>query len=136
MPGKDASKSLPVFDVASIKLHGPSDMETHITMPPDGIALVGAPMHEILREAFGVTNDRLLGEPDWVNADRYDIEAKVVPEDAPRLKQLTEQQRLAMLLPVLEDRCGLKFHHETRKLPVYALVVAKGLSIPLNSNVN
>ena len=31
-----------------------------------------------------------------------------------------------MLLPLLEDRFNLKYHHETRELPMYALVVAKG----------
>jgi uncharacterized protein (TIGR03435 family) len=31
-----------------------------------------------------------------------------------------------MLVPVLEDRCTLKFHRETRELTVYTLVVAKG----------
>lgn len=31
-----------------------------------------------------------------------------------------------MLQALLADRFGLKIHHETRKLPVYKLVVAKG----------
>ena len=83
-------------------------------------------MHMILREAFGVTNDRLLGEPAWVTTSRYVVYAKVMPEDEPRFKALTDQQQWQMLLPVLEDRCGLKFHHERKELTVYALVVARG----------
>ena len=31
-----------------------------------------------------------------------------------------------MLIPMLAERFNLKFHHETRELPIYALVVAKG----------
>jgi uncharacterized protein (TIGR03435 family) len=31
-----------------------------------------------------------------------------------------------MLISLFEERCGLKFHHETRELPVYELVVARG----------
>ncbi|MGB7266478.1 MAG: M56 family metallopeptidase [Terracidiphilus sp.] len=117
---------LPKFDVVSIKPYGPSQMMIRIDTKPDGISVSGMPMHMIVREAFGVTNDRLLGEPDWVNAERYDIDAKVAPEDVPKLKGLTPQQRWEMLLPVLVERCGLKFHHETRNLTVYTLVVAKG----------
>jgi bla regulator protein blaR1 len=122
----NAQSQLPSFDVVSIKPYGPNDMMIRIYTKPDGVAVSGMPMHMILREAFGMTNDRLLGEPGWVSAERFDIEAKVAPEDAPKLKGLTDRQRWAMLLPALEDRCALKFHHETRELTVYTLVVAKG----------
>ncbi len=80
----------------------------------------------LIRQAFGLSDDRILNEPDWVKSSRFDIAAKVVPEDAPRLKLLGPQERGAMILPVLEDRFGLKFHHETKDMQVYALVVAKG----------
>jgi uncharacterized protein (TIGR03435 family) len=116
----------PAFDVASIKPYGPNRLMIRIQTTPDGVAVSGMPMHMILREAFGLTNDRLLGEPAWVTTSRFDVEAKVAPDDAPKLQQLTQEQRWAMLLPVLEDRCALKFHHETRELTVYTLVVAKG----------
>jgi uncharacterized protein (TIGR03435 family) len=117
---------LPAFDVVSIKPYGPNTLRISIHTKPDGVAVSGMPMHMILREAFGVTNDRLLGEPAWVATSRYDVDAKVTPEDAPKFKQLTDQQQWQMLLPALEDRCALKFHHETRELTVYTLVVAKG----------
>jgi uncharacterized protein (TIGR03435 family) len=123
-----AAPQLPAFDVASIKPYSSSSNEMRIGMgdTDDGIRITGAPMHVIIREAFGVTNDRLLGEPGWVSTSRYDIHAKVAPEDAPKLKLLSEDQRRAMLVPVLEDRCALKFHHESRDLTVYTLVAAKG----------
>ena len=82
-------------------------------------------MKMLIRESFGMEDDRILGEPGWVK-NRYDIEAKVDPDDAPRLKNLKMEQRRGMLLPLLEDRFNLKYHHETRELPMYALVVAKG----------
>ena len=125
-PAGAVDAALPTFDVVSIKPYGPNNLRISIRTNPDGVAVSGMPMHMILREAFGVTNDRLLGEPAWVATNRYDIEAKVAPDDAAKLKQLTQEQRWAMLLPVLEDRCALKFHHETRQLTVYTLVVAKG----------
>lgn len=131
---------MPAFDVVSIKPYCPNNLRISINTKADGIAVSGMPMHMILREAFGVTNDRLLGEPAWVATSRYDVDAKVTPEDAPNFKPLSDQQQWQMLLPVLEDRCGLKFHHETRNLTVYTLVVVKGgikmqVSKPLDPNV-
>jgi bla regulator protein blaR1 len=123
---QDANSPFLAFDAVSIKPNGSSGMMIRVRTTPDGVSVEGMPMHMILREALGTTNNQLLHEPDWVNAKRYDIEAKVAAEDAPRLKELTQQQRWAMLLPVFEDRCGLKFHHETRDLTVYDLVIAKG----------
>jgi uncharacterized protein (TIGR03435 family) len=114
------------FDVVSIKPYPKNDLMIRVMTPPDGISIQGMPMHMILREAFGVTNDQLLEEPDWVITERYELEAKVAPDDAPRLKQMSNDDRWALLLPVLEDRCKLKFHHETREMTVYSLVIAKG----------
>jgi uncharacterized protein (TIGR03435 family) len=123
---QQAAPQLPAFDVVSIKPYGRNDLRIGIHTKPDGVAISGGiPMHMILREAFGVTNDRLLGEPAWVTTSRYDVDAKVAPEDAPKFRQLTLEQQWAMLLPVLGERCALKFHHETRELSVYTLVIAK-----------
>ena len=92
---------------------------------PDGVSLQGVPMRLLLPQAFGVEEDRILGEPAWVKSNRYDIEAKVAPEDAPKLKDLKVEQRNAMMLQLLVDRFNLKYHDEKRELPMYALVVAK-----------
>jgi len=115
-----------VFDVVSIKPYAKNVQMIRVTMPPDGISVEGMPMHMILREAFAVTNEQLQGEPGWASTERYELEAKVAPEDLVRLKQVNRNDRWAMLLPVLEDRCKLKFHHETREMTVYSLVIAKG----------
>lgn len=119
---------LPTFDVASVKPHKDEGMmmRSMSQITADGFSMDGVGLDMILRNTFDVSHDRILNEPEWARSSRFDIEAKVAPEDAPKLKALTQKQRWAMLLPVLEDRFSLKFHHETRELPVYALVVAKG----------
>jgi uncharacterized protein (TIGR03435 family) len=122
------SAALPAFDVVSIKPHKDEGMMMRIgvSATPDGFQADGVPLQMLIRQAFGVSEDRILGEPDWTRSARFDINAKVAPEDAPKMKALSMQQRSAMLLPMLEDRFGLKFHHETKDLQVYTLVVAKG----------
>lgn len=120
---------LPKYDIASIKPYKADDgpaMRVMMRITPDGVSLHGVPMREMVQQAFGVEADRIIGEPDWVKSSRYDIEAKVEPEDAPKLKDLKMEQRNAMMLQLLVDRFGLKYHHEQRELPMYALVVAKG----------
>jgi uncharacterized protein (TIGR03435 family) len=116
------------FDVVSIKPHTDEGMMMRIGFreTPDGFSANGASLDLLLRNAFNLSPDRILNEPDWAKSSRFDIEAKVAPEDAPRLKGLTRQQRWAMMIPVLQDRFGFKFHHETKDLEVYTLVVAKG----------
>lgn len=117
---------LPKFAVVSIKPYTAGAMMTGIRFTPDGVNITGMPLYMMVREAFGLSNDRILNEPSWVRSDRYDIAAKVDAADVSALEKLEPEQRWAMMLPVLEDRCSLKFHHETKTLEVYALVAAKG----------
>ncbi len=93
---------------------------------PDGIKITNVQLWMAVREAFGLENDRLLGGPAWAKTTAFDIEAKVAPDDAPKLKALKMEQRRQMMVALLEERFGLKYHHETRDLPMYELVVAKG----------
>jgi len=103
-----ASPGLPAFDVASIKPHKSEGMRmmAGFRLTPDGVSIAGVPLAMLLRQAFGLPRDRILNEPDWVNSARFDIEAKVNPDDAPKLEKLTMDQRTAMLIPLLEDRLG------------------------------
>jgi bla regulator protein blaR1 len=122
----DAATKLPAFEVATIKPNKGDTERFGVGFTPDGISITGLTLHMLIREAFGVSNDRLLGEPGWVDSARYDIEAKVDAADAPKLDKVKLEQRWAMLLPLLEDRFGLKFHHETKEKTEYFLVVTKG----------
>lgn len=114
------------FEVVSIKPDKSGSMMIHIGLRSDGISITNFPVHMALREALGISDNQLFGEPGWLNSERFDIEAKVAAEDVPKLKVLDESQRWRMLLPVFEDRFALKFHHETRDLTQYVLVPAKG----------
>lgn len=97
-----------------------------VMFTPDGIRIRDVPLILIVREAFGVEDDRIKGGPGWAKTERFDIDAKVAPGDVPKLRALNSDQQRRMLVSLLEERCGLKFHHELRNLPYYELVVAKG----------
>jgi uncharacterized protein (TIGR03435 family) len=67
--------------------------------------------------AYGVKDYQIAG-PDWLNSAGYDVVA-TIPHDA------TEAQLPLMLQTLLAERFKLTLHHETKDLPVYALVVGK-----------
>jgi uncharacterized protein (TIGR03435 family) len=60
------------------------------------------------------------GGPTWIDADRFDVSAKVGAEN-----QNTVAQKQLMLRTLLAQRFKLAVHHETRDLPMYALVRAR-----------
>lgn len=123
---RDTMVGLPKFDVATIRLNNTDRGGVQILLTPDGVSLTNIPVQYMLGKTFGVQDEQILGVPDALKHARYDIQAKVADEDIPKMKTLTYVQKLAMLRPLLADRFALKFHLETREMPIYLLVVAKG----------
>jgi uncharacterized protein (TIGR03435 family) len=70
--------------------------------------------------AYKVQEFQIVGGPGWIGSERFDVEGRTEDKTA-------DPDRLRMMLrSLLEDRFKLKLHMETRQVPVYALVVAKG----------
>lgn len=124
------------FEVASIKPAPPLDPaaiqqgKMHIGMNVDGarVDIGGLPMQTLLIQAFNIKPYQLAGVGGVgttvnvgaiLGSDRWDILAKL-PEGA------TKDDVPKMLVKLLEDRFGLKYHHESKDLNVYGLIVGKG----------
>ncbi|HEY1340098.1 MAG TPA: TIGR03435 family protein [Bryobacteraceae bacterium] len=110
----------PAFEVASVKVHPrtPGPLRAYSHVQPAGIDFNNVALRGCIRSAYGMEQYRILGGPDWMTSERYDIVAKAsaaAPKD----------QLMLMLQALLEDRFKLKVHRETRELPVYGLVVGK-----------
>jgi bla regulator protein blaR1 len=69
--------------------------------------------------AYDVKDDQVSGGPGWANSESYDIVAK---GDG----NATRAQLRLMLQALLKDRFKLTLRHETKDVPIYELVVAKG----------
>src|ERR1700722_1241437 len=96
---------------------------------PDGFTASNVTLQTLIQQAYGVQAYQISGAPDWLNRDRYDLEAKLDNSLADELSkgdvnQLGAEQQ-PMLLELLADRFRLSVHRETRELPVYALVIGK-----------
>jgi uncharacterized protein (TIGR03435 family) len=111
----------PAFEVASVKPSDPQPMGTlSVGMSVDAgrIKYSSVNLRDLVARAYQVKLVQVSG-PSWIDSERYDITAKI-PEGVAR------DQVPAMLRTLLEDRFKLASHRETKELPVYELVVAKG----------
>lgn len=72
----------------------------------------------ILEWAYGVRDFQVLGAPDWLREELFEIDARPA-------HPATEAQIRRMVQALLADRFKLKLHRETKAIPVYALIVGK-----------
>jgi uncharacterized protein (TIGR03435 family) len=77
-------------------------------------------MLSVVLWAFGILGPQVIGAPDWLATERYDILA-VTGDDA----ALTDENRRAYLQAFLAERCQFRFHQERREIRVYSLVPSK-----------
>jgi uncharacterized protein (TIGR03435 family) len=77
-----------------------------------------ATMLDLIRTAWSVPADNVVGGPPWLDSDRFDIIAKAPPNTSPETLQ-------KMLQSLLQDRFGLVIRNDTRPLQAYALTVGK-----------
>jgi uncharacterized protein (TIGR03435 family) len=124
------------FEVASIKPSDPQARGVHIGLSPGGLfTATNVTLKILIQQAWDVREFQISGGPGWLDTERYDITAKGdgpgVSEDeihnmSEAQRNKLEQEFLAKVRTLLADRFQLKVHRETKELPVYALIVAKG----------
>lgn len=132
-PANSASPASFSYEVVSIKPY--KDTGAGFSMwwnsTKDGFSAKGVDLATLIRDAYDIVmEDQLTGLPPWAKSDRYSLDAKMDEETAAAFDKLPRDQKDriedAMLQATLADRFQLKLHKETRELPIYNLVVAKG----------
>ncbi len=108
------------FEAATVKPHKPDAGPFRVTtaVEPGGIRFTNVNLKSCIRKAYGLRTYQIAGGPGWVNEDRFDIVARAAGA-------ASEDQFMAMLQSLLEERFQLKFHRENREIPVYSLVAGK-----------
>jgi len=139
---QDPAATTPVYDVVSIKPSRPTSFGVNadgsmsgairrgLRYTADGFVAENTSVKSLIQTAFGVGNDRVSGGPDWIDSEKYDIQAKI---DDPVVidwlqKLATEERNLVrqrMLQALLADRFKLTVQHDSKELPVYLLIVGK-----------
>jgi bla regulator protein blaR1 len=78
---------------------------------------------------FGFERKRVVGGPEWLDSDQYELQAKIEESLYAAMQKMTSTQQREqvdlMEQSLLADRFKLKVHFETRETPGYDLVVAK-----------
>jgi bla regulator protein blaR1 len=116
------------YAVASIKPNKSSDDRFMLRpLPGGGLTATGVTLKMFIMFAYGVASYQISGAPNWVGVERWDVEAKNDDEAKTGGVEgsLPLAQSQALLRQLLEDRFQLKTRRETRKMPVYALMVTK-----------
>jgi uncharacterized protein (TIGR03435 family) len=108
------------FEVASIRrnLSG-SDISSNRLQPGGRLTMINRSLENIIREVYGFQTFQVAGASDWMRNERWDIVAKA--DGDPSFDQI-----LGMVKTLLADRFKLVSHYESREMPIYALVAARG----------
>ena len=109
------------FEAASLKPSQPGGRGGGIRPAPGGERYVAsnATLKLLITVAYRIKEAQVVGGPAWIDTDLYDMNAK-----AERPSSIEELHM--MLQNLLATRFKLRFHRQTKELPVYALLVDKG----------
>jgi bla regulator protein BlaR1 len=105
------------FEVASIKPSDPKGRGMRLQMDRGRMTGSGLTVKFLIQTAYDVRGFQIQGGPGWIDSERYDIIAKGDEKN---------EDLGPMVQALLADRFKMVLHRETKELPVYALVVAKG----------
>ena len=121
------------FEVVSIRPHNEVDHMTSVGMSEDSYVAKGVSLWSLVKSAYGAEDwweMDVPGMPASLREARFDIQAKMDPDTAARLKVLKgedrwKQQNL-LIRAMLEERCHLRAHNVMKDAAIYSLVIAKG----------
>jgi uncharacterized protein (TIGR03435 family) len=127
------------FEVASIKRNKEVEAERQAlpiyfpvtpgraqTLPGGLVRGRGMTVRELIRDAYGHRNrakSEIVGAPDWVDKEVYDLEAKADYEFTPSTSMGLPPAAEAALRTLLAERFNLKVRVEIQRRPIYELVL-------------
>lgn len=116
-----STETLPTFDLADVHV------SPHSINPDQSGGFVRAGRYEVrkatmvdlIRLAYTLEPEKILGGPSWLETDRFDIVAKVPPGT-------TQDKAKLMLQGLLADRFKLVVHKDEKSIPGFVLSIGKG----------
>ncbi len=135
-----ATAPRPEFDVAEIRLNKSGDADGAGSIHPGGqFRTVNMPLKELIKFAYKLRDEDLIGAPSWIGSENYDIVAKAQvaggEETFWRPTNVVQVLSIAfewdgpfrlMVQSLLADRFKLSVHPEERPVNVLVLTAAKG----------
>jgi uncharacterized protein (TIGR03435 family) len=116
-----AADADPAMDVATIKPSQPGAQGKGFGFRGTHFRTFNTNVNDLIAVAYGMHAKQIIGAPEWLATDLFDIDGVPDVPGRPNVKQMG-----LMLQKLLADRFALKFHHEQRELSVYAIQVGAG----------
>jgi uncharacterized protein (TIGR03435 family) len=109
----------PAFDVTTVRPSQSLEAGGGGSLRGGRLELRNASLKTLLSGAYEVKTYQIVGGPGWIGSAKFDIQGKTSTD-------IKWDAAWQMLQAMLADRFQVRLHRETRELPMYQLVVAKG----------
>jgi uncharacterized protein (TIGR03435 family) len=115
-----SAQKRPTFEVVSIKRATAIERGggTAGLQPGGRFVMTNGPARVLINWAYPSVTREIVGAPDWVTYENYDVDARAGGE-------VSQEQLALMLRSLLADRFKLEAHFETRVRPMYELRVVR-----------
>src|SRR5579871_1083936 len=115
-----AADANPSFEVATIKPSKPDQPGKMFGVRAARFKTINTTLSDLISFAYDVQAKQVIGGPDWMATEKFDIDAQPDTPGSPNRVQLR-----TMVQKLLADRFQLKFHRDKKELSAYVLTVAK-----------
>ena len=124
-PKPMAPDALPGWDVATVKPTAPDARGKFYGGRGRNVQFMHMNVVDLITIGYGIHKNQIVAGPEWLGDDKFDVQGVPDVEGQPNQKQVK-----VLAQKILADRFQLKFHHEQKELPVYAVTAPKtGLKI-------
>jgi uncharacterized protein (TIGR03435 family) len=115
--------TLPAFEAASIRPSGGGAIDFRFF--PNRFVATNFTLGQLIEQAYNIQPRELIGGPDWLRVDRFNVTATSGAE-------VSQDQMRLMLRSLLADRFRLQIERETRTGTVYRLITrnARNVNVP------
>jgi uncharacterized protein (TIGR03435 family) len=120
------------YEIISIKPTDPANRagRSGLLYTADGLTGHNVGVMALVRAAYEVENFQISGAPKWFDTEHYEIEAKMDAATADEVRKLGPEKsqilRQQMMQSLLAGRFNFTAHQETKDVPIYSMVIAKG----------
>jgi uncharacterized protein (TIGR03435 family) len=108
----------PRFEVASVRQNTSASASNGLNIKGETLTITNFSVMRLIQFAYSVTEAQIIGGPEWMRSDRFDINAKFAA--GAKRDQLT-----LMLRALVEERFQLRLRNDTREMPLFELTLAR-----------
>ena len=106
------------FEAASIKQNKSVENAINNRFGPELFSWTNVPLRVLVEQLYHIKDYQIAEAPGWMNTEKWDVTAR-------SKGATTFPQKDEMAKTLLAERFQLKFHWETRELPVYLLTATR-----------